>query len=97
MYVIVWRYRVSAERAQEFERAYGPDGDWARLFRRSEGYAGTELYRGLEAGTYLTLDSWTDEHAFARFRDEHAAAYADLDRQCDALTLSEERVGAMSS
>jgi hypothetical protein len=30
-YVIVWEYRVRAERTAAFERAYGPDGDCVSL------------------------------------------------------------------
>ena len=43
MIAILWRYRVKPEHRAEFESAYGPNGDWARLFRRHEHYLGTEL------------------------------------------------------
>ena len=43
MIAILWRYRVKPEHREAFEAAYGPDGDWARLFRRHEHYLGTEL------------------------------------------------------
>ena len=43
MYVILWRFRPVVGQESEFERAYGPSGEWARLFRRDEGYLGTEL------------------------------------------------------
>jgi hypothetical protein len=43
MIAILWRYRVKPEHRGDFERAYGPDGDWANLFRRHPGYLGTEL------------------------------------------------------
>ncbi len=29
----------------EFESRYGPEGDWAQLFRRAPGYHGSELLR----------------------------------------------------
>jgi hypothetical protein len=31
MHVIIWEFRVQAGREEEFERAYGPAGGWARL------------------------------------------------------------------
>jgi hypothetical protein len=37
MYVVLWRFRPLNDRDSEFERAYGPSGAWARLFRRGEG------------------------------------------------------------
>ena len=48
MIAIVWLYRVKAEHRDAFEATYGPDGDWARLFRRHEHYLDTELLRGAE-------------------------------------------------
>jgi len=47
-YIIVWRYRVRRGAEARFERIYGPRGTWARLFRKSHGYLGTQLFR--EAG-----------------------------------------------
>ena len=44
-YVRTWRFRTAAGRQDEFEKAYGPDGDWAQLFHRGDGYLGTELVR----------------------------------------------------
>jgi len=56
MYVILWRFRPVVGRESEFERAYGPCGEWVRLFRREEGYLGTELLRRSddESGECLT-------------------------------------------
>lgn len=33
-YEIAWTHEVGPARPDAFERAYGVDGDWARLFRR---------------------------------------------------------------
>ena len=46
MYVIVWEFQVAAARAKDFERAYGPDGDWARFFQQAPAFRGAELLRG---------------------------------------------------
>jgi hypothetical protein len=43
MYVVIWRFRPLTGREHEFERAYGPSGEWTRLFQHGEGYLGTEL------------------------------------------------------
>jgi heme-degrading monooxygenase HmoA len=48
-YVIVWRYRVRRGAEARFERIYGARGAWARLFRKSRGYLGTQLFREVGA------------------------------------------------
>jgi hypothetical protein len=57
MYALVWEFRVSGEHDVAFRQAYGPDGEWARLFRRGAGYLGTDLLEGESEGgerRYLT-------------------------------------------
>src|SRR3954447_25832150 len=49
MFVRVWEYDVLPERAEEFERVSRGDGPWAALFARADGFAGTELFRSVEA------------------------------------------------
>jgi heme-degrading monooxygenase HmoA len=91
-YVIVWEYRVPAERAADFERAYGPEGDWASLFRGQAGYLGTELVQGDEAGVYVTIDRWTSEDDLERFMRTSRAEYARLDADLEALASTERLV-----
>ena len=92
-HVLVWEFRPAAGRESEFERAYGPDGDWARLFRRDPAYLGTDLLRGPD-GRYLTLDRWRSRAAFEGFRATHAGDYAALDRKMEALTSQEAAIGS---
>lgn len=97
MFVIVWQFEIAEAKVTAFESAYGPDGNWAQLFRKSPDYKGTELLRdAYEAGKYLTIDRWTSEEAFRSFRKQHDADYEALDRSCDALTSRETRIGAYS-
>src|SRR5438477_7301308 len=87
MYLIVWKFRPHRDRLAEFEAAYGPAGAWAKLFAESSGYAGTELLRlAAPEPEYLTIDRWNSHADFERFKAEHAAAYAALDRECETLT-----------
>jgi heme-degrading monooxygenase HmoA len=98
MFIVVWRFEIAEEKIGAFEAAYGPEGNWAQLFRRSAEYLGTELLRDAYApGAYLTIDRWVSEEAFRAFRKDHDAAYEELDRSCDALTEKETRVGAYRS
>lgn len=94
MLPILWAYRVRPDRIADFERAYGPAGPWAGLFREQDGYKGTELFRAVENGArYLTIDRWTSREAYERFRREASDRYAGIDRSCGELTEREEHVG----
>jgi heme-degrading monooxygenase HmoA len=93
-FVRAWRYRVDAEHRDEFARRYGPDGDWARLFARAEGYEGTQLLRDArDPSAWLTLDRWRDAAAWQAFLAGHAREYAALDQACDSLTIEEFDLG----
>ena len=97
MFVVVWQFDIAEEKIAAFEAAYGPEGAWAQLFRKSPDYKGTELLRdAYESGKYLTVDRWASEEAFRAFRKQYDAAYEELDRSCDALTTRETRIGAYS-
>ena len=62
--------------ATEFERAYGPDGEWAQFFRSGRGYVGTELLRDLEVpGRYLVVDRWESAEAYNAFAQAHRDEY----------------------
>ncbi len=90
---IVWRYDVLEDHRSSFERTYAPSGAWAELFARAEGYFRTELMRGPEDGSYVTLDFWSSEIAFERFLTAHRADYEALDRSTEGWTSKEERLG----
>ncbi|TMJ16457.1 MAG: hypothetical protein E6G94_04065 [Alphaproteobacteria bacterium] len=96
MYAILWTYAVKADERGRFERTYGPDGEWARLFARAEGYLGTELYLDAD-GSYLTIDRWESQARFAAFLTAHRADYDALDSETEGLTVEERRIGAWES
>ncbi|HKT45467.1 MAG TPA: antibiotic biosynthesis monooxygenase [Gaiellaceae bacterium] len=74
MIALVFSYEVRD--AAEFERAYGPDGDWAQFFRTGRGYVGTELLRDVEMpGRYLVVDRWESADAYNAFASEHREEY----------------------
>jgi heme-degrading monooxygenase HmoA len=93
-FVVVWEFRVRRGKRGEFERIYGPNGDWERLFRAGKGYICTELIRDLGTpGRYLTLDFWASREAYARFQKENRAEYHAIDEKCGSLTESEVLIG----
>jgi heme-degrading monooxygenase HmoA len=93
-YIIVWEFRPRQGAEARFEEAYGPQGVWAKLFARGEGFVGTELNRDLkDAGRYITVDLWVSRGAFEAFRAGHQAEYTAIDQQCEALTAEEKPLG----
>jgi hypothetical protein len=93
-WIIIWEYRVRPGAEAEFERVYGPGGDWARLFRGA-GYLGTTLWRDpRRARVYLTIDEWTSRDAHARCLARLGTRYEALDRRCATFTVREEQLGA---
>lgn len=94
MFVIVWEFTVNPEYPAAFERAYGPDGDWAVLFRGCDGYIATELLHDAEQPSrYLTLDYWRLPDQYVRAMATVTTAYQALDARCAAYTVSERRLG----
>lgn len=93
-YVYIWEFRVAAESRAEFERQYGPDGGWVRLFRRAEGYLETLfLTDPAEAGHYITIDRWKSEEDYMAFHAEFSEEYVRLDTECEHLTINEVFLG----
>jgi ribosomal-protein-alanine acetyltransferase len=93
-FAAVWEFYVRSDKRRAFEKAYGPNGDWARLFGQGEGYIRTELIRDPKTlGRYVTLDFWTSRHAHQQFKKQHLAAYKALDKKCNSLTEREQLIG----
>jgi heme-degrading monooxygenase HmoA len=98
MYVIVWEFIVRAECTGDFEAIYGPQGDWAALFAKAEGYRETQLLRDINNPLrYVTLDLWSSQEAQERFRREYERDYMALDERCERLTVKELRLGEFLS
>jgi len=95
---IVWVFEARPDRLPEFENVYGVDGNWAKLFRTAEGYIDTALLRDLEnPNRFLVIDRWHNRESFDSFKQRHAEAYDQLDRQCEELTLAELKIGIFDS
>jgi heme-degrading monooxygenase HmoA len=93
-YVYIWRYVVRPGSEAAFEAAYGPDGDWVRLFKEADGYLDTQLLRDqADPRTYLTIDRWTSRAAWEAFRTARAAEWDEIDQRGEDLTEREEEMG----
>jgi heme-degrading monooxygenase HmoA len=90
MIVSVFAYDVDPAGRADFERVYGPDGEWARFFVGAEGYLGTELLLGDE---YLVIDRWSSEAAYDAFLTANAEEYARRNHEASGLWRTERVIG----
>jgi heme-degrading monooxygenase HmoA len=91
---IVWIFVVRPDCASEFLKHYDKDGSWAKLFSQSAGYKGTSLLRDLsQKNRFILFDTWDQLSSFENFKKMHSEAYRQLDKECEALTIEETRVG----
>jgi len=94
LFVIAWDFQVKPENREEFEEAYGPCGDWVRLFRTCDGYIKTELHRSSEnPARYITLDFWTSRDQYRSFKESAKAEYREIDARCERLMENERLIG----
>jgi heme-degrading monooxygenase HmoA len=94
MFVALWEYEVKPGSEERFEKAYGPDGDWVRLFRNDSHYHETRLVRdSFRRGVYLTMDFWESRGAYEEFMARHRAEYEAIDARGEELTVKERRIG----
>ncbi len=74
--MLVLLFSYEARDPAEFERVYGPEGEWAQFFDRGRGYVGTELLRDTETpGRYLVVDRWESAEAYNAFVEDHRAEF----------------------
>jgi heme-degrading monooxygenase HmoA len=97
MHIIIWEFVVREEHIQDFISACGSDGDWAKLFRRADGYLGTELLRSSrDPDVFLTIDRWESASCFEVFQERFGAEYKKMDTRFESYTSSEKKVGVFS-
>ena len=90
MFLVLWEYEVKPGSEKAFEKVYGPDGEWVRLFRPGSDYHETRLLRDpFRLNVYLTLDSWTPRDSYETFLATHKEEYRAIDALGESLTANE--------
>jgi uncharacterized membrane-anchored protein YitT (DUF2179 family)/quinol monooxygenase YgiN len=93
MHVVAWRFEVNPDHLDEFKKEYGPDGSWAKLFQRADGYLKTDLLPSTTNPIeFTTVDYWGSKEAFDKFKATYQEDYERLDKQFARLTTREERI-----
>ena len=96
MLALLFQYDVRDD--AEFERVYGPDGEWAAFFRGARGYVGTELLHDVEQpGRFLVVDRWESRDAYNAFVAEHREEYMRRVDETVFLYDQELRIGTFES
>lgn len=95
-HVRLWRFVVPVEKEAQFLKAYGTQGDWARLFSEARGFLRVELWRG-EDGSFLTADHWQSGDDFEQFQANLGPRYHALDAELEGLASTETFIGAFDT
>jgi heme-degrading monooxygenase HmoA len=96
--VIALVFSYDVRDTAEFERVYGPDGDWAKFFTGARGYVGTELLRDVELPSrYLVVDRWESREAYNDFVAAHRDEYVRRVDETAYLYEQELRFGTFES
>ena len=80
----------------EFEKHYGGDGTWAKLFKANPSYIQSELLSDID-GQYILIDKWQNKHAYDSFRTDKKLDYERLSAELAHLYQTEEKIGCFSS
>ena len=94
MFVALWEFEVKPGYEEKFEKVYGAEGEWAKLFLQDCMYKGTRLVKDVaRERVYLTLDFWETREGYQEFKKVRAKEYEELDRECEGMTVREKRLG----
>jgi hypothetical protein len=98
MFLALWEFEVKSGCEGRFQSAYGPQGEWVRLFRGDPGFVETRLLQDpVMPGKFITLDFWQSRSAYESFKELNHAAYSLLDKKCESLTAQEHCIGMFDS
>lgn len=93
MFLTLREFEVKPGSEELFEKAYGAEGEWVRLFRRDARYRGTPWLKDVGAARiYVTVDTWESPAAYEEFRAKFAEQYAEIDGKCEGLTIAEKHL-----
>lgn len=98
MFIIIWKYKIKYEHIIDFERLYGEEGDWVKLFNKYDDYIKTELLKDCsDTESYITIDYWKSKEAYQNFKRTAAAPTNEIDKLGEKLTLQETYLGEIES
>jgi heme-degrading monooxygenase HmoA len=94
MIEFVWEFVVKKETQGQFELAYGPGGEWSKLFSRQPGFRGTTLMRDMDNPLrYLVIDLWDSSSLREEMLADQASEYSALEASFDEWVASKTELG----
>jgi hypothetical protein len=94
MFLALWEFEVKSGCADRFQSAYGPQGEWVRLFRTDPSFIESRLLQDpYTSNKFVTLDFWRTRAAYECFKELNHAAYLELDKSFEKLTVLENYIG----
>ena len=82
MFLALWEFEVKSGCTERFQGAYGPQGEWVRLFRTDPSFIQTRLLQDSAApNKFVTLDFWQTRDAYESFKELNRTAYAAVRRE----------------
>jgi quinol monooxygenase YgiN len=94
---VLWEYFVKDGCLDQFIQAYAPDGGWADLFRKHQGYLKTELIQdSSNPGRFITIDHWVSLSAYSAMKHLSRNEYKSMDEHCENLTIDENYIGVFA-
>lgn len=98
VFAYIWEYIVKENHLGEFKRIYEPEGDWAQLFRKADGYLATDLHQDKSnPNKFVTVDFWKTKGDRDNFRNQFSEEFKALDEHCERFTEREELIGDFDS
>ena len=98
MYFTIWEFHTKPGFERNFEEAYGQNGIWDRLFRQDEEFLGTDFLKCSEMnGHYITIDRWSSEDAYRKFKERMKNEIKSIDDRLSKLTDHEAPLGGYFS
>jgi len=97
-YTYIWEFQVKPNHQAEFERQYGPEGAWVKLFRQASGFVESLLLQDRSNPLrYVTIDRWKSVESYNAFRSQFSKHYDAIDKTCQALTTKESKLGEFNA
>ncbi|MCH8242651.1 MAG: hypothetical protein IH897_08580 [Planctomycetes bacterium] len=89
------QFKVRPSCEEEFQRAFGADGDWAKFYRTGPGFVTVELLRDpRDPRMFLTIDRGETATDYGGFSGQNAIQYREIDERCERLPVKETHVGS---
>jgi hypothetical protein len=95
---VVWNFEIVPEKAEEFERFYGADGEWTKLSRKSRSFLGSSFLMDLaRPDRYMLVEYWSEMVVY----EKHLADFDDevqhLEEQRQQFVIRMEAMGVFSA